>query len=592
MAESIYRKASLAMIPYGAKEDELPSIKPTDGSGDFTFSRGSDIQATRVNSSGLIEKAKENLLTYSNDFSNAAWTKTAVSITSGQADPFGGSNASKIVEDTSTNFHRINGGYTMVSGNIYATSVYAKASGRNYLTMSNNVSAGTCVFDLTDGSIAVQESSVVAAKTTDVGGGWYRCEMVAVGDKSGSYNVFIGADDDGTIGTYLGDGTSGVLIYQSQLNHGLIAQDYVETTTTAVVEGLTADLPRLDYSGGASCPSLLLEPSRTNSIPQAEYLDSWGSTNVLVTSNDVTSPEGVVNASKLERNTTGAYISQNVSLSGDQTYSVFLKKGDLNFARVLCLGGSTPNVYFDLQNGSVETENNATGSIEDYGNGWYRCSVVSDNSTTAVRVYPTETDGSTGGALGYIYAYGAQLESGSYPTSYIPTYGTAAQRNRDLSYATSQLNQIGQTEGTIFVEFQIPEGVLTDAEHRFSFSDNTTNNWIFISINNGNDSRVYYRAGSSTLIDYAPSDNRFVAGNTYKMAFAYSDGSSAYYVDGVQVQSFSETLTAPTSELDVFTLTGDNPTTPNNAQNFSNTIKQVAIFKTRLTNAELAALTA
>ena len=59
---SLYDSASLVMIPSGVKEDKLYSIKPTDGSGDFTFSRGSDIQATRVNVSGLIEKAKVNLL--------------------------------------------------------------------------------------------------------------------------------------------------------------------------------------------------------------------------------------------------------------------------------------------------------------------------------------------------------------------------------------------------------------------------------------------------------------------------------------------------------------------------------------------------
>ena len=57
-------------------------------------------------------------------------------------------------------------------------------------------------------------------------------------------------------------------VTEGQLNHGLIAQDYVETTTTAVVEGLTADLPRLDYSGGASCPCFVLEPSRTNLVSQ------------------------------------------------------------------------------------------------------------------------------------------------------------------------------------------------------------------------------------------------------------------------------------------------------------------------------------
>ena len=211
---SLFTDASLVMIPSGIKDQKVYSVTPTDGSGDLTFSRASN--ATRVNSSGLVEKVRTNLILQSNQFDNAYWNKTAATIATGQADPNGGTDAFKIVEDTTTNFHRINGAYTMVSGNAYATSVTAKAAGRNFLTISNNVASGTAIFNLSDGSIALQESAVISAKATDLGGGWYRCEMVAVGDKNGSYNLFLGADDDGTTGTYLGDGTSGVFIFQSQ----------------------------------------------------------------------------------------------------------------------------------------------------------------------------------------------------------------------------------------------------------------------------------------------------------------------------------------------------------------------------------------
>ena len=77
--------ASLVMIPSGYEDGTLGSLKPTDGTGDFTFSRGSDISATRVNADGYIEKGYENLLTYSNDFSNADWTPFNASVTSGQS---------------------------------------------------------------------------------------------------------------------------------------------------------------------------------------------------------------------------------------------------------------------------------------------------------------------------------------------------------------------------------------------------------------------------------------------------------------------------------------------------------------------------
>ena len=67
-----------------------------------------------------------------------------------------------------------------------------------------------------------------------------------------------------------------VLIGAPQLEQGLVATDYIETTSSTAQAGILEDTPRLDYSGGASCPALLLEPQRTNSIClQSEYFDVW-----------------------------------------------------------------------------------------------------------------------------------------------------------------------------------------------------------------------------------------------------------------------------------------------------------------------------
>ena len=69
---SIYKSSSLAMIPTAYKDGKLYSIRPTDGSGDFTFSRGSNLAATRVDVNGLIEKGRENLVLQSNQF-DTSW---------------------------------------------------------------------------------------------------------------------------------------------------------------------------------------------------------------------------------------------------------------------------------------------------------------------------------------------------------------------------------------------------------------------------------------------------------------------------------------------------------------------------------------
>ena len=92
---SFYEDASLVMIPSGYKTSNVYSAKPTDGAGDLSFTRSNDT-ATRVGPDGLIEKVRTNLLTYSNTFTDASWTKLRVTFTGGQSDPFGGTNAWKM----------------------------------------------------------------------------------------------------------------------------------------------------------------------------------------------------------------------------------------------------------------------------------------------------------------------------------------------------------------------------------------------------------------------------------------------------------------------------------------------------------------
>ena len=72
---SYYDDASLMLLASGGaqKDGKVYSVKPTDGSGDFTFSRGSNLSATRVNASQLIEKGRENRLLQSNQF-DTTWT--------------------------------------------------------------------------------------------------------------------------------------------------------------------------------------------------------------------------------------------------------------------------------------------------------------------------------------------------------------------------------------------------------------------------------------------------------------------------------------------------------------------------------------
>ena len=82
----------------------------------------------------------------------------------------------------------------------------------------------------------------------------------------------------------------------------MVATDYIETGASTAQAGILEDMPRLDYSGGASCPSLLLEPQRSNLITQSEYIGAWTGFGGVqtITDNYATSPEGLQNAARVQ----------------------------------------------------------------------------------------------------------------------------------------------------------------------------------------------------------------------------------------------------------------------------------------------------
>ena len=590
-----YDKASLVMIPSGVKESKLYSIKPTDGSGDFTFSRGTDT-ATRVNASGLIEKERGNLLLQSNTFDTTWSTANGASVTGGQSG-YDGSSDAWLLEKTATAGSHI--AQSITQSGVQTFSVYVKANTLSKITLwANVVGSGNpfAEFDLSTQTLS-DSALLVASDISSVGGGWYRV--------SASFNenitiVRIYVEDFSAV-------TAGsIYIQDAMLNQGLVAQPYIETTTAAVYEGITDNLPRLDYSGGASCPSLLLEPSRTNKITQSEYFSSadWTKTAINVTDNAVTSPEGIANAAKLVETTANSVhqINQSHSLSGnDYSFSVFVKKAERRYVSLVFSDQARylSQYTFDLEDG-VLTDSFDYGGVtstfvpEDYGNGWYRLTLSSSYASWSGSVIPrfyienTATpsqppannyvgDGTSG-----IYIYGFQLEAGSYPTSYIPTYGTSASRAGDNPYNTSATSVIGQTEGTLFLEFTRDE-LEAYTQRVITLSDGTTSNVIGIQLAQAN-SLTFYCVDGGVASAVITKSSATTANQKVKLAAAYANNDFVFYVDGVQVGSDSSGSLPSMSQIKFNRPTGGTP--------FIGELHQVLLFKTRLTNAELAALTA
>ena len=564
---TFFDDASLVMIPSGVKESKLYSIKPTDGTGDFTFTRGTDT-ATRVNSAGLIEKETQNLLLQSNTF-DTTWANTNTTETSGQSGYDGSSNAWLLAKNAA--FGRIN--QSISSSGVHTFSVYAKEGTSGWMRL---VVIGTAnpsaYFNLSNGAVGTT-SNVIESNSQNIGNGWYRYS-ISLHQASITEVRIYPAEADNDIG-----GTSGnIYIQDAQLEQSLVARTYIETTTAAVYAGITDNLPRLDYSGGATCPALLLEPARTNLIDQSEYFGSWLTLNSSATDNAAISPEGVTNAAALvDDATNGAHYLQSAVITHatgeDMMASVFLKKGTRSQARVRLSGGAS-DAYFNLDDGSVISENGCTATVEDYGNGWYRCAIFDTSAAFGsgrLQVMSAVSGNSTyvGDGTEAIYIYGAQYEhNASYPTSYIPTMGVSATRAKDFINQNIQALTSGLTEGTLFIEFEKP--------------NTGENNDVMRLRGSGNLGRAYiYNYGVGFASDWGTSQN-FTIGENTKAAWRLDSLSSGVeFLNGVKGAGGSGTAW---SDIRQFRFNAD-------GNGGVLKIKQILFFPTALTDAECITLT-
>jgi len=423
----------------------------TDGA-DFTFSRGSNLSATRVNADGLIEKGRENLLLQSNSF-DTTWTNSSSTETGGQSG-YDGSNDAWLITKSSSH-GRIQ--QNISASGVQCVSVYAKAATSTWLRLvANTASFQGGFFDLSNGVTGSVENAI-HTEIEDIGSGWYRCSVIFNGSTT-RVRIYP-AEANSTTAT-----SGSIYIQDAQLESGLATTDYIETTATTGKAGLLENTPRLDYSGGSTCPSLLLEPQRTNFVPNSEYfglgwsLLSGGSFSF----NQTTSPEGLQNASLLSGNgvnSNAAYFVTSVTSGSSYSFSLFAKANGQNLLRMrgfsVAAGG---NAIFDLSDGTIDTaptDDFSNAKIEAIGeDGWYRCSVTATaDATDSNALFGFDySDNSASGGLFYIY--GAQLEAGSYPTSYIPTYGTSQTRSGDDSQ-TKNYDYSTSNNYTLFFDFNL-----------------------------------------------------------------------------------------------------------------------------------------
>ncbi len=318
-----------------------------------------------------------------------------------------------------------------------------------------------------------------------------------------------------------------------------------------LLEEMGSNIPRIDYSDGG-CPSLLLEPERTNKVEYSEDFSqsSWGKNDVTTSANQSVSPKGSIDATKLIEGTGSVehYTEDTTTLTAaaDYSFSVFAKADDYDKIRVrpVHVGaseGATTDVDFTLTgNGSYSTlPSYATASIENYGNGWYRCVVnVSLTGTiTSIRhriqlvkdgdhIY--QGDGSSG-----VFIWGAQLEEANYPTFYIKNSGTSlgATRSADVGNYAGDFD-FNSVEGVF--EARLKATPTDESSRRITFGGGTNNRVI---IGYGDDSGtlkpflliVHGGIGQSSYVDM-PSSFNILDYNTYR--FKFKAGSNELKING------------------------------------------------------------
>jgi hypothetical protein len=475
---------------WAAKDGNLLGYAVGDTSGkylprEFTFSRGADIAATRVNKDGLIEKYRENLIKSSNDFTGTGWTTAQATLLSGYSGYDGTNDAWFLRADSGANtFSRVAMLNTTSTGlsstGLRTFSVYAKKKDYDYVGIYIQGSNKGVVFSLLDGTAVNSIISYpdIYSDGVEVGGGWWRFSISHTTTTSTTAAAIYACE----AAAYDGNSNygKGIYIQDAQFEHGLVATDYLESGSTTGKAGVFDDLPRIDYTGGTA--SLLLEPTRTNLVSNSEGIIA-GSNAVTTTLNYGVAPDGTTSSLKVQKNGTTANeritIADDLAVLDASTYTVsgFVKNIDIVDAGVTTIGarvnaGTLFRQGYEWTGSSLATtsygSNGSTSNtiLEDYGNGWWRIGFTFTTDGTQLD-FEIDIDRQNAVHTTSIETWGWQLEAfqvydendvllsanGPFVTSYIPTYGIPTTRTFDYFADESYNDVLGNGDLSVFVDF-------------------------------------------------------------------------------------------------------------------------------------------
>ena len=556
---SLLTEASLIVTPNAYNVNKLYSVIPNTTLGDMDVSRGSS--ATRVNEQGLIEIARTNLVLQSQTLENASWSKVGansaiapvVTANAGTA-PDGTMTADRVQFDCvgSLQADRSYILQTLVTtiGTRYYQSIYVKAFSSGQVGKKLRIAA--------DGLTGL--SSVITLTAN-----W---ERVVLNELATSATTYFIVETRGTYTTSTGT-TADVLLWGAQLEAGETATEYIPTVASIRTKfaGITQDgssasnIPRIDYTGGG-CPSILVEPQRTNyclnsnDLSQSQWINLTTNTTITrITSGGI--------AGEFDRLTTtgtgtqGRFVQTSILIGTNAVFSVYLK-GTGQVSIGIFNAGQTTNIPLTLTTQWQRFETKITTGIAGY-------------MDFSIYVF----GGST------VDVSSSQLEFATYATSYIPTVAGTVTRTADVISKTGISSLIGQIEGTLYAEVIIKN---TENQICASIQRDSGINHIFIS-QFLNKRQFSLRANNVTIFNY--NVGVFLSG-TNKVALVYNtNGNISAFLNGVKVSTLSTSAFAFSNTLDSLQIFDDGYYSSQNTTNNKSTI----LFKTALTDDQCILLT-
>lgn len=232
------------------------------------------------------------------------------------------------------------------------------------------------------------------------------------------------------------------------------ATNATRINSSGLIETVSSNVPRLDYLN-VSCPSILVEPQRTNLLTYSEQFDNaaWNKYQATIDTNSIVSPDGTTTADGLISSANGSAVLYRSALTGAAvaTLSVYAKAGTNDILDIGFTNVTDFTVKANLSNGTIVSASaGITGTITNVGNGWYR--VTATRTMTASGTLFINSATNVSGK--FLNIWGGQLELASNVSSYIPTTSSSVTRNADVI-----------SDSTI-------TGITTITE---TFEDNTTN---------------------------------------------------------------------------------------------------------------------